>query len=54
MKPDFDWQSWAALVVVAVTACTFLARSLRRKKGGCGGGCGCEAGKKPKLPVVNR
>ena len=55
MHPDNDWQSWAALAVVAVTIGVFLARSLRRKKaGGCGGGCGCDSAKKPKLPFANR
>jgi len=50
-----DWQTWTALGVVAVTFITFVFRSLRRKKAGsCGHGCGCDATKKPKLPVVNR
>lgn len=40
MNPD--WQTWAALGVVALTAAAFLARALRKKKVGgcstCGGG----------------
>lgn len=43
-----DWQTWTALAVVAVTAGVFAVRALRKKKPGCGGGCGC-AGTKPKL-----
>jgi len=50
-----DWQSWAALTVVAVTIITFAARHLRQKKAGsCGSGCGCGAEKKPKLPAGGR
>ncbi|MCW0219750.1 MAG: FeoB-associated Cys-rich membrane protein [Prosthecobacter sp.] len=37
-----DWQSWAALGVVAVTLAIFLIRNLKSgKKSGCGGACGC-------------
>ncbi|HAL71464.1 MAG TPA: hypothetical protein DCP71_06775 [Verrucomicrobiales bacterium] len=37
-----DWQSWAAPAVVLVTALFFLVSALKgRKKGGCGGSCGC-------------
>lgn len=37
-----DWQSWAALGVVAITAVIFLFRATSRKKqGGCEGSCGC-------------
>lgn len=37
-----DWQSWAALTVVAITFLLFARRALRRRRnGGCGGGCGC-------------
>jgi hypothetical protein len=43
-----DWQSWAALAVVTVTALAFGVRALRRRRRGsvgCGGGCDC-----PKKP----
>lgn len=37
-----DWQSWAAPAVVILTAALFILRSVTaRKKGGCGGACGC-------------
>ena len=38
-----DWQSWTALIVVALTAIAFAVRAARKgEPGGCGGGCGCE------------
>lgn len=36
-----DVQSIAALAVVALTIAAFVWRAFRRKKTGCGGGCGC-------------
>lgn len=40
MSPDF--QTIAALVVVAVAATWLIARALaKRKNPGCGGDCGC-------------
>lgn len=43
-----NWQSIAALAVVLVTAALFIVRAARkRKKTGCGGGCGCA----PRPPV---
>ena len=35
-----DWQTGAALAVVAVTAGVFLWRFLRQRGKGCGGNCG--------------
>lgn len=43
-----DWQTWAALAVVLVTAIAFAVRAIRRRRRGaigCGGGCDCA--KKP-------
>jgi len=54
MKPETDWQTWATLAVVLITIGAFVARSLRAKKTGCGGGCGCETKKKPKLPWAEK
>ena len=40
MSPEF--QTIAALVVVALTATWLIARAIaRRRKPGCGGECGC-------------
>ena len=37
-----NWQTVAALALVAVTLGVFVLRLLRRpKRGGCGAGCGC-------------
>lgn len=37
-----NWQSLAALAIVLVTAALFIARAAKkRRKPGCGGGCGC-------------
>lgn len=37
-----NWQSIATLAVVITTAALFIARAAKkRKKPGCGGGCGC-------------
>ncbi len=37
-----NWQTPAALAVVAVTAAVFARRLLRRRRRrGCGSGCGC-------------
>jgi hypothetical protein len=48
-----DWQSWAALGVVGITAMIFLVRNLRpNKKGSCGGGCAC-AQKPGKIPAAS-
>ncbi len=44
-----DWQSYAALAVVAVTAGVFVWRAFCRKKPGCRGGCGCDSPKKPQV-----
>ncbi len=39
-----EFQTIAALVVVALTAAWFVVRALaKRKQPGCGGGCGCES-----------
>lgn len=38
-----DWQTWAALAVVALTAAIMMYRVFLRKKAGCGAGCGCDA-----------
>ncbi len=39
-----DWQTWAAIAVVAVTAAIFLTKCCRQKGGGCDScgpkGCG--------------
>lgn len=46
-----DWQTWAALGVVAITVIAFVVRAIRKRraasKGGCasGGDCGCTASK---------
>jgi hypothetical protein len=45
-----DWQTWCALLIVVITAAVFLRRTLRPKKTGCGGGCGCAT----KSPVPRR
>jgi len=40
-----DWQSWAALGVVVITAVVFSLRMRKAKgKAGCGSGCGCSGG----------
>jgi hypothetical protein len=36
-----DWQSYAAIAVVVLTAIVFAFRIAGRRKSGCGGGCGC-------------
>ena len=37
-----NWQTVAALAIVALTMALFAIRMIRpRKKAGCGGGCGC-------------
>jgi hypothetical protein len=43
-----DWQTIAAMLVLA-WALTFLLRSVLGRRSGCGGGCGC-AGKVPRSP----
>lgn len=44
-----DWQSITAAAVVIATLGIFLFRMLRpkRRKSGCGGGCGCDKSRKP-------
>jgi hypothetical protein len=42
-----NWQSVAAIAVVILTAAVFAWRLARRKKPGCGGGCGCAPPHKP-------
>lgn len=38
-----NWQSLAALAIVALTLAIFLRRLVRPKQsGGCGGGCDCK------------
>ncbi len=55
MNSPSDWQTWATLAVVAVTALMFLRNALRKKKaGGCGSGCGCSASKKSLVPPGGR
>jgi hypothetical protein len=42
-----DFQTIAALVVVAITAAWMIARALsKRRKPGCGGGCACPSQEK--------
>ncbi len=44
MFPPDNWQTPAALAVVAITVALFVVRWVRRRKGngrGCGGGCDC-------------
>ena len=50
-----NWQSWAAPVVVLVTAAIMLYRGILKRKTGCGSGCGCN-GKlvKNKIAVRNQ
>jgi hypothetical protein len=36
-----DWQSWAALAVVILTALVFVAKRVTKKPGSCGHDCGC-------------
>jgi hypothetical protein len=44
-----DWQTWAALSVVAATIAIFVRRLFFTKRaGGCGHHCGCAV--KPALP----
>lgn len=44
-----DWQTWAALGIVAFTVLLLAARSLSKKSKGCGScGCGSQAKQKPK------
>ena len=38
-----EFQTIAALIVVAVAATWLIWRSLAKKKNGCAGDCGCEA-----------
>ena len=45
-----NWQTVAALGVVALTACLFLRRLLRRGRASCGGGCECPAKKAAQGP----
>lgn len=40
MNSTIDWQTWAALGVVIVTALVFAIRQSKKKSGGCGS-CGC-------------
>ncbi len=44
-----DWQTWAALAVVAITAVLYVRRVLGKRKkrsgGSCGGDCGCDKNK---------
>ncbi len=38
-----NWQSIAAIAVIIITIVLFIVRAVkRRKKPGCGGGCGCQ------------
>jgi hypothetical protein len=41
-----QWQTWAALTVVLITATVMAYRTFFRKKTGCGSGCGCGGAKK--------
>jgi hypothetical protein len=36
-----DWQTWAALAIVVVTAAILAYRVLLKRKTGCGSDCGC-------------
>jgi hypothetical protein len=51
-NPDFvsimnDWQTWAALAVVAIALALLIRRALRRR-GDCGGNCDCPRASRPK------
>lgn len=37
------WQTITALGIVALTVVVFVWKLTRKKAGGCGSGCGCEA-----------
>lgn len=41
MNPSTDWQTWAALAIVVVTALIFALRSAKKKSSGDCGSCGC-------------
>jgi len=39
---DIQWQTWAAVGIVVITAIIFVIRISKSKKtGGCGHDCGC-------------
>ncbi len=44
MNPD--WQTWAAVAVVIITAILFVVRSKRKKTGGC---ASCNGGSTPRV-----
>lgn len=41
MNSFTDWQTWAALAIVIVTALIFAVRSAKKKSSGGCGSCGC-------------
>jgi hypothetical protein len=43
-----NWQTWAAPIVVLLTAAIMLYRLFAKKKSGCAGSCGCANDKKLK------
>ncbi|MCB1099332.1 MAG: hypothetical protein R3F19_04515 [Verrucomicrobiales bacterium] len=53
MENPAQWQSLAALAIVAITLIAFIVRAVRKvvtpsgKNGSCGEGCGCSAAGKP-------
>ena len=51
---DNQWQTPAALAVVAITLVAFAVRLARRKRsngaGKCDSGCGCDPGEKLRTP----
>jgi len=50
-----DWQTWAALGVVLLTALIFAIKSSKKKKEGCGScGCGASHAKKPMADPAKR
>jgi hypothetical protein len=36
-----DWQTWAALAAVLLALLFLASKAGRKKKNGCGHGCGC-------------
>jgi hypothetical protein len=52
---QLEWQTVAALAIVAITFTIFLVRITKPKaKGNCGHGCGCGKTNDPKSPLGGR
>lgn len=47
MNTTTDWQTWAAIGIIVVTALLFAIKSAKKKSGGCGS-CGCGHSHDPK------